>query len=411
MIISIYYRPEPVPKPCELAEGLVRCGHQVTVLTGFPSYPAGKIYPGYRLRPWQVESVNGVRVVRLPMYPDHSARALGRVMHVGSFFLSTLFLGFFFCSDIDLIYVWGNPPTSGLAGWIIGLMRRAPLVYGVHDLWPELAMESGVLRRSLAIRLIGELEEFMLRRANFILPISHGFARNIIGKGAAPEKVQVIPHWADEAVFQPVLPDAALKRKLGIENCFVILYAGNIGRLQGLDELIEAAAMPNTPQNLRIVLVGDGVEKARLQARVAARRLANIVFVGRCPQEEVPAYAAIADALYVGLVAGFLAGLSVPSKVPAYLACGRPVLSSVPGETAELIERYQLGVNCPSATASGIAEGIRQMTGFDVAQRQEMGRRARSLFLGNFAIAPLLREHEAVFASTLKAYWSNGSTP
>src|SRR5436190_1568371 len=108
LVISIYYRPEPVPKPHELAEGLAARGHAVTVLTGFPSYPAGKLYPNYRLRPWQVEAVNGVKVIRLPMYPDHSARVLARFAHIGTFFLSVLFLGPCLCGRADAIYVWGN---------------------------------------------------------------------------------------------------------------------------------------------------------------------------------------------------------------------------------------------------------------------------------------------------------------
>lgn len=412
LVISIYYRPEPVPKPFELAEGLVRRGHRVTVLTGFPSYPAGKLYVGYRLRPWQTESIHGVRVVRLPMYPDHSARAAARLAHTGTFFLSLLLLGPFLCGKVDAVYVWGNPPTSGLAGWIIARLRRAPLIYGVHDLWPELVLESGVLRKSLAIWLIDALERFVLRHADFVLPISQGFARNVIGKGVPSEKVAVLPHWADEGVFHPAARDDALARRLGVDGGFVVLYAGNIGRLQGLDELIQAAAsLREELPHLRVLLVGDGVEKRRLQAEVAARKLDNVLFADRRPQEEIPAIAAVADALYVGLVAGALAGLSVPSKVPAYLACGRPILSNVPGETAELIERHQIGITCQSASAEGIAGGVRLMAGLDELQRRAMGERARRLFLGNFAIAPLLEQHEAVFNSTLVAYRSRGNPP
>src|SRR2546421_1156827 len=140
VIISIYYKPEPVPKPHELAEGLAARGHHVTVLTGFPNYPTGRFYPGYSLRPWKVSASNGVRVVRLPLYPDHSASALLRVAHYLTFFISAFVLGPFLTGPADIVYVWGNPPTSGLAGWLISRLRRARLVYGVHDLWPELAL-------------------------------------------------------------------------------------------------------------------------------------------------------------------------------------------------------------------------------------------------------------------------------
>jgi len=116
LIVSIYYKPEPVPKPHELAEGLAARGHQVTVLTGFPNYPSGRFYPGFVLRPWTSSVTNGVRVVRLALYPDHSASALLRAAHYVSFFLSALLLGPFLSGPADIVYVWGNPPTSGLAG-------------------------------------------------------------------------------------------------------------------------------------------------------------------------------------------------------------------------------------------------------------------------------------------------------
>lgn len=402
LVISIYYKPEPVPKPHELAEGLVQRGHTVTTLTSFPNYPSGRLYPNYTLRSWKIEWVNGVRVIRLPLYPDHSARSLARAAHIVSFFLSVLLLGPFLSGPVDVVYVWGNPPTSGLAGWILSRLRRAPFVYGVHDLWPELASESGLMRNPLILNLIDALERFVLRRADLVLPISHGFRQRILEKGVSAERVQVIPHWADEMLFRPVPREAALAERLGLDHCFVVLYAGNIGRLQGLEALAEAAGLLKTEMpNLRVVLVGDGVERARLKARAAAQHLDNVVFVERQPPEAIPAYAALADALYVGLVESSLARLSVPSKIPTYMACGRPILSSVPGETAALIERGGLGINCPSSSPQAIADGIRRMAALSAPERTSMGQKAREVFLRDYAITPLLVRHEALMQALL----------
>src|SRR5437879_2352672 len=146
LIVSIYYKPEPVPKPHELAEGLAARGHNVTVLTGFPNYPLGRFYSGYSVRPWRTEVIGGARVIRIPIYPDHSSTPVLRAAHYLTFFLSALLLGPILSGPVDVVYVWGNPPTSGVAGWMISLLRGARFVYGVHDLWPELAVASGMIR-------------------------------------------------------------------------------------------------------------------------------------------------------------------------------------------------------------------------------------------------------------------------
>jgi len=402
LVVSIYYKPEPVPKPHELAEGLAKRGNDVTVLTGFPNYPTGRIYPGYQVRPWQIEFVNGVRVVRVPLHPDHSANALLRSAHFLSFFFSALVLGSVLSGPIDVVYVWGNPPTSGLAGWIISRLRRARFVYGVHDLWPELALASGMIRSSTVANIIGGLERFVLRRADLVLPISNGFRDRILAKGVSAARVHVIPHWADEAVYRSLRRDPALAEKAGFTNCFVVVYAGNIGRLQGLQNLIEGAALLRAPiPALRVVLVGDGLERARLKSLVTEREIGNVIFVDRQPPEALVAYLALADAVYVGLVSGSLTRLSVPSKVQTYMACGRPILCNVPGETAELVERCSLGLNCQSESPQGIADGIRRMMALTERERAEMGRNAREVFLREFAMAPLLARHEKLMGELL----------
>jgi len=395
LIVSIYYKPEPVPKPHELAEGLAARGHHVTVLTGFPNYPTGQFYRGYRLRLWRREMINGADVIRLPIYPDHSTKPLLRAAHYVSFFLSVLLLGPFLSGSPDIVYVWGNPPTSGLAGWFISRLKGAPFVYGVHDLWPDLAVVSGMVGDSMFARMIDALERFVLKRADLILAISQGFRERIVAKGVQRERVQVIPHWADGELYRPVAANGVLRKDLKWVGRFVLLYAGNVGRPQGLDHLIEAAGLLQTTMpSLLVVLVGDGVERERLRSLVSQRSCDNVVFIDPQPPATIVAYSGLADALYVGLKSGSLAPLSVPSKVQTYLACGRPLLCNVPGETAELVNTARVGVTCNSDTPEGIAEGVRALVTVSEDERAAMGRRARELFLRDFSMASLLERHE-----------------
>jgi colanic acid biosynthesis glycosyl transferase WcaI len=313
-----------------------------------------------------------------------------------TFFLSTLLIGPFLCGGTDVVYVWGNPPTSGLAGWVIARLRGARFVYGVHDLWPEVAVESSMVRNAFVVRILDALERFILNRADLVLPISHGFKHKILEKGVAEEKVHVLPHWADETLYKPLPNDPCLAAKLGVTDCFVLLYAGNLGRLQGLDNLIEAVGMlqEEIPM-LRVILAGDGVERDRLQRLAAERRIKNAVFIGPQTSQEVVAYSGLANVLYVGLVDSQLALLSIPSKVATYMACGRPILSAVPGETAMLIKRGQCGINCEN-TPQGIAGGIRRMAALSEQERLLMGQRAQEIFAREFAMSSLLMQHETL---------------
>ena len=405
LIVSIYYAPEPVPKPHELAEGLARRGHAVTVLTGFPSYPDGKIYNGYRQRWRQVERINGVRVVRLPVYADHSARAVKRVAHVLSFFLSVLLLGPWLSGSFDVAYVWGNPPTSGLAGWVLSRLRGAKFVYGVHDLWPEMAEDTGMIRSRRPLAMLGALERFVLGRADLVLPISEGFRTNVIAKGVTPSRVKVIPHWADAAVYHPVPADEALIDRLGVRDCFVVAYAGNIGRAQGLAQLVEAASMlrDRIPQ-LRVLLIGDGVERDSLRALAARLEAHNVRFIDRMAAAEVVRYFAVTQALYVGLADTTLARVSVPSKLPTYLACGRAVIANVPGETAALVDEAEIGINTSGPTATAIAAAIARMSALSVAAREAMGQRGLALFRARFAMDTLVQEHDRILMALVTGH-------
>jgi len=402
LIISIYYKPEPIPKPHELAEGLAARGHHVTVLTGFPNYPSGRFYPGFVVRPWSLSVTNGVRVIRVPLYPDHSASAPLRTAHYLTFFLSTIFLGPFLSGPADLVYVWGDPPTSGLAGWIISRLKRARFVYGVHDLWPDLVVASGMVRNSMIARMIDALERFVSKRADLVIAISQGFRGKIVGKGVRSDRVHVIPHWADGDLYKPMSRNAALREHLGWTGRFILLYAGNVGRLQGLENLVAAAAqLEGSMGTLRIVIVGDGVERQQLKQLVSKLHCGNVQFIDPKPPQAIVEYSGAADVLYVGLKSSSLAPLSVPSKLQTYLACGRPVLCNVPGETFDLVDHSKVGVNCGSDTPEGIAQGVRELMAVSEEERAAMGRRARELFLRDFAMAALLVRHEKLMQSLL----------
>ena len=396
VILTQYYPPEPIPKPHELARGLTDRGHQVTVVTGFPNYPAGKLYPNTHLRLWKWESVDGIRVLRLPLYSDHSRSAVRRVLNYGSFAASAVLLGSVLSGPVDAIFAEHPPLTTGLAAWILGRVRRARFLFAVNDLWPESVEATGMVRSRRVLKWMGYLERFVYRRAAAIAVISPGVKKNLVGKGVPPGKVHVIPHWADESLYRPVPPNPELAKNLGMAGRFNVVFAGQLGLAQGLDVVLDAAEELLGLCDAQFVLIGDGTDADQLRRSAGERGLGNVRFLGRQPAERMAEIFAISDVLLVHLRDEPLFRITIPSKTMAYMACGRPVLMAVEGDAADLIQAAGAGVTCRAGDAKDLAETVRKLRAMDRAELEKMGRAGRETFLTSYSRAVLLDRYEMI---------------
>ncbi len=398
LILTQYYPPEPIPKPHELARGLTERGHKVTVITGFPNYPAGKLYPNTHLRLWKWESVDGIRVLRLPLYSDHSPSAVRRVLNYGTFAVSAVLLGSVLSGPVDAIFAEHPPLTTGLAAWILGRVRRARFLFAVNDLWPESVEATGMVQNRHFLRWMGRLERFVYRRAAAIAVISNGIKQNLIGKGVPPQKVHVVPHWADESLYRPVPPDPELAQDLGMAGRFNVVFAGQLGLAQGLDVVLDAADELADIPDVQFIMVGDGTDAERLRRVAGERGLNNVRFLGHQPAAQMPHIFAISDVLLVHLRDDPLFRITIPSKTIAYMACGRPVLMAVEGDAADVIRTAGAGVTCRSGDAKDLIETVRQLRSMDRAELEKMGRAGREAFLASFSQGVLLDRYEAILS-------------
>lgn len=398
LVLSQFYDPEPIFKPHELAEGLREKGHQVTVLTGFPNYPHGVVYDGYRVRPWRIEEVNGVRVVRLALYADHSRSSFRRTLNYSSFCVSASILGSLLCGSVDVMYVWHPPLTIGMAAWIIGLARRLPFLYAIHDLWPESVVGAGMLRNKPLIRLLESMERFIYSRAKAIAVSSPGFVKHLEGKGVSREKIHVLTDWADEQIYRPIQPDPSLAAELGMVGKFSVVFSGQLGIVQGLDTLINAWDLLRRYENIQLIIVGDGVEKRRLESMVAARNLRNVRFLGRFPLHEMSSIHALADVLLVHLIADPLFGMSIPGKTYAYMASGKPILMAVNGVAAEIVQSANAGLTCSAENPRAMADTVEQFFHMPKEKREDMGINAREAFLKKYSRSAGVEKHERLLA-------------
>lgn len=377
LILTQWYPPEPAPLIQELAQTLQKRGHAITVLTGFPNYPAGKIYPGYHIRIMQREVLNDISVVRVPLYPEHSLSGLRRIINYISFALASSILGFFVAPKHDIIFVYHPPLTIGLPALVLSRLWGVPFVYQIQDMWPETLRATGMVKNRGLLRWVGQFAQWIYREAHTILVISPGFRQNLIDKGVPESKIRVVSNWIDTDAFKAVIPTRGLAENLGFNERFNIMYAGNMGEAQGLETVLEAAALLSDIQTVQFVMIGDGTAMPRLKRLAEEKNLNNVLFLGRYPHQEMPNLYALADILLIHLKDDPLFRITVPSKTLAYLAAGKPIIAAAIGDVADMINSAGAGIACPPGNPQALAESVRHLYHMPADQRRAMGENGR----------------------------------
>ena len=373
--LTQWFDPEPnVIKGPRFVRALQAAGHEVAVVTGFPNYPTGRLYPGYRLALFRREMIGGVSVTRLPLYPSHDASSLRRSLNYLSFFASVLTYGLVRRQRFDLAYVYHPPITVGLAAALSGMVRRLPFVLEIQDLWPDTVAATG-MGSARTVRLLDALCRFVYRRAAAIIVQSEGMKRTLIARGVPAAKLATIRNWAG---LEPMDgPAATAARPQG----FSIVYAGNHGRSQALETVLDAAAIIEQKRDdIRFHFYSDGIEAERLRARAAQMRLTTVRFHGHVPREEILLVLAQADALLLSLAQGRLFEMTIPSKTQTYLAMGRPIIAAIAGETAELLRQSGAARIVPPQDAPALAEAVCAMATLSSEQRDAMGAAGRRFY-------------------------------
>lgn len=399
LIISLWYYPEPVSKPHDLASELTKRGHQVTVVTGFPNYPSGRLYPGYRSRLWRWETIDGVRVLRIAHVIDRSRSAIRRILSYSSFSLMAALFGGLLAEKPDVIWTY----QIGLPGIALASIRVAPLIHEVQDLWPDWGKAATSGLTGWLTSLLVAQEKLIYRRSAIVTTISQGFRRALLGRGVPAGKIEVIPNWANDENFRPVSRDPKLGEREGLTDRFNVIYGGNIGAAQNLGVVLDAAILLHDLSDVQFVLIGDGVEREALASRAKAEHLQNVHFIGSRPPDQMAQYFAYADVLFLHLAQDPLYEITIPSKTYAYLASGRPILAAARGDVADLIGETGAGIVCSPQDPVALAEAVRSLLIMPMEQRDRMGQFGRDAFLARFLRSQLVTQYEKLASSLLRA--------
>ena len=380
----------------ELAQALLTRGNDVTVLTGFPNYPSGTLYPGYRIRLSQREILAGVPVVRVPLYPEHSQSGLRRALNYLSFALSSAALGPWLVRRPDVLFVYHPPLTIGIAAYILSRLWRVPFVYQIQDMWPETLSATGMFDNPRLLGWVGRFALWVYGKAHSILVSTPGFRLNLLQKGVPTEKIHVVSNWVDPDTYYQAKPDPDLALKLGLTGRFNVMFAGNIGEAQGLETVVEAARLLQDDSQIQFVLVGDGIALPRLQQLAERYGLANVRCLGRFPVREMPHLYALADALLVHLKDDALFRITIPHKILAYLGSGKPILAAVAGDVSDLVESIGAGMTCPPQKPSALAAAVRALQSLSVDERRAMGEKGAHAARARFSRDVLTAEIASV---------------
>ncbi|MGN6849825.1 MAG: glycosyltransferase family 4 protein [Sphingomicrobium sp.] len=387
LYVSQWFEPEPNNSKTEaFLNGLVAEGAQLTVLTGFPNYPGGKLYPGYRIRPFQSETLMGFEVHRVPLYPSHSRSSIGRIANYLSFFLSSLTYGLINGRKFDLAYVYHPPITVGLSAALWGWLWRVPFVIEIQDLWPDSVAASDMAGAAALSRLLQLSCNFVHWRAARIVVQCPGMKQKLLERGVPDEKVVVVYNWTDEKAFAaPAEFSAPFLEEPGV---FKLTYAGNFGRAQNCETMIRAVALASKRlPKLQLLMIGDGVEEQNLRALVTQLGATGIGFHPRVSRKTMAAIYPRADALVCTLTRQDLFAHVIPTKTQAYMAAGRPVLMSVNGDAARLITEAAAGIAVPPEDPEALADAIVRMAETPREQREAMGRAARAYYYEHLSFA------------------------
>ena len=372
LVITQYFWPEHF-RINDLVLGLKKRGNEVIVLTGKPNYPKGKFYEGYGFFSKSFEHWNEIKIYRAPLF----SRGKG-----GGFRLMMNYLSFAFFSILtllrikerpDVIFVYEpSPVTVGVPAVIARWKFKVPIYFWVQDLWPDSIASAGNIRNPIILNILDRLTRWIYKNSKKVLIQSRGFKNRILAQGVNPSKIIYFPNWT-ENYYKPVLKTEIYSQYF--EGKINLLFAGNIGKSQDFETLIEAASIVHKV-NLSVhwVIIGDGRLKSFVQQQVLESGLQKVFkLIGSFAPEEMPGFFSHADALIVSLKKDPLFAITIPSKIQSYMACGKPIITALDGEGSAIVEEAKAGLISDAGNAEDLAKVILDFVALSPEQKEAMG--------------------------------------
>jgi glycosyltransferase involved in cell wall biosynthesis len=353
----------PASRTFEHCREWVKAGHQITVITGAPNFPKGKVFDGYRNRIWQQEKIAGIRVIRVWTYIAANEGFANRIVDYLSYMISS-FLASLFVRRVDLVVGTSPQFFTVCAAYVTSLFKRVPWVFELRDIWPESIRVVGAMKQSRVLDLLEKVELFLYRKASAIVSVTYAFRTSLMQRGVDGDKIHVVTNGVDISRFSPRQKDTSLVQQHGLQGKFVAGYIGTHGLAHALDTLLHAAkALKTAPDGdrFRMILLGDGANKTALRQRAQAEGLDNVIFVDSVSKDQVVRYWSLLDASIIHLKKDELFTTVIPSKLFECMGMAIPVLHGVQGESAAIVEREGVGLLFEPENPEALINGLRRL--------------------------------------------------
>ncbi len=390
-----------------IAEALSKKGLELTVLTGKPNYPEGKIVDGYNGWGVQYDSFHDATVIRVPLIPRGKGSAIRLLMNYMSFILSGCFIAAFALRrrSFDIIFVYGlSPILQALPAIFIARLKRVPLVLWVQDLWPESLRATGFIKNKFLLSIVRCFVRFIYNKADIILIQSEGFREAVesLVKDKDKEKIKFFPN--SSAIVEQSLSSRHEESKVAVDirQHFSIVFTGNLGKAQSCETLLEAAELLKENEKIYFYLVGYGSQYQWIEETIKNKCLKNVVLTGRLPFEAMPEILKAASVLLVSLADDPTLSATIPSKIQSYLAAGKPIIASLNGLAAQLIKDAGAGLVVSARDARALADAVNKMYHMSESERRRFGENGRSYFDSHFLLSEKVEELINVFKETFR---------
>ena len=395
LIVTQYYFPESF-KSNDLSFELQKRGHEVTVLTGLPNYPEGKMYDGYGVFKNRKQEINGVKVIRSLLLLRGKGGGIRLFLNYFSFAFFASIKAFFlnFGNKYDAVIVHEpSPITQFYPALLLKKLQNAPVYFWVMDLWPESLEIAGGVKNKFILNFFKKMVITFYKNSEKILITSKGFKNSIVEKGDFENKLEYFPNWAEDSISEgdqnfPV-PDLPVG--------FKVMFAGNVGEAQDMESIMNSALALKDHSEIKFIIVGDGRKMPFVQDFIEKNNLQKTVFtVGRFPVEAMASFFAKADVMLVSLKDDKIFNLTVPAKVQAYMSASKPIVAMLNGEGAEIIEEAKCGLTAPAGDSNKLAETILKMASLPKEELLQMGENSRNFFQANYQLSTCIDNLERI---------------
>lgn len=395
LIISQYFWPENF-KINDLCLGLNERGHEITVLTGKPNYPNGKFFNGYSFFGNRFEFWNGIQIIRAPLIPRNEGRGIQLVLNYFSFAIFASIRMLFLNRRFDRIFIFQpSPITVGIPGLVAKFKSKSPIFFWVQDLWPDSISAAGGINNKFVLKIINWWTKLIYRNSDKVLVQSKAFIPYILNQDVSSSKIIYYPN-STESFYKVTNPSLEILNKLPKGK--ILMFAGNIGESQSFDTLLNTALILKKEfPDLHWLVLGEGRKMEYVESKINELNLAGTFhLLGPYPSIDMPSFFSCADALIVSLKKNGIFSRTIPSKIQSYLACGKPIITSLDGEGSRIVEEAKAGFVCPSEDSRALANAVIEFFALSINEQKVLGYNARKYFESEFERELLLDRLEMI---------------